>query len=58
MTMDFFTQYRNQYIGSYGDSNPEDITEWVNVIGYNESQPDVVCCPGSCDACIDLYYLL
>ena len=46
MATNFFTQYRTQYIGSYGDSNPEDLTEWVNVIGYNESQPEVV---GSCD---------
>lgn len=45
MARNIFTQYHNQYIGSYGDSNPEDLSEWVNVIGY-ESLPNVV---GSCD---------
>ena len=44
MVTRFFSNVTKQYIGSYGNSNPDQLSEWINVIGYNESlTPDVVC---------------
>ena len=42
MATTFFAKYIKQYIGSYGNSNPDEISEWIDVIGYNESSNDVV----------------
>ena len=43
MTTNFFTTFNKQYIGSYGNANPDQLSQWIDVIGYNESLDDVVC---------------
>lgn len=42
MVTRFFARTTKQYIGSYGNSNPDQLSEWIDVIGYNESLDDVV----------------
>lgn len=42
MTTFHFAKFTKQYIGSYGNSNPDQLSEWINVIGYNVSLDDVV----------------
>ena len=42
MVTTFFTTFTKQYIGSYGNSNPDELSEWIDVIGYNESLDDPV----------------
>ena len=42
MVTSFFTVFTKQYIGSYGNSNPDQLSEWIDVIGYNESLDDPV----------------
>lgn len=42
MVTSFFTKFTKQYIGSYGNSNPDQLSEWIDVIGYNESLDDDV----------------
>lgn len=43
MVTRFFTNITKQFIGSYGNSNPDQLSEWIDVIGYNESLNNVVC---------------
>ena len=42
MVTTFFTKFTKQYIGSYGNSNPDQLSEWIDVIGYNETLDDSV----------------
>ena len=43
MATNFFAMFNKQYIGSYGNANPDQLSQWIEVIGYNESLDDVVC---------------